>query len=200
MNTGIFGLQRIFDALSSHGNDDVAYQLLTKKGSNSFEQMRKEYGATTLWEILPVKDFYKDTRRRHSRNHPMHGGYDAYFFGGILGIKPDKDNPGFKNIIFRPELTKQLEWASGTYNSSYGEIRSEWRNEKDFFIWNIEIPANTTGVIYLPFSEWAKITESGKSIKEIPEIKIENKGENKGKETVIRASSGSYKFLISKGT
>src|SRR5690606_4290998 len=190
MNTGIFGLQRIFNALSMYGNDQVAYQILTKKGSNSFEQMWKEHGATTLWEILPVKNFYDGGPERHSRNHPMQGGYDAWFFEGILGIKPDRDSPGFKNVVFRPELTSQLAWASGTYNSIYGEIKSEWRNENHSFIRNIEIPPNTTGTIYIPQANPSQIMENGKHINDLPEIKTSNE---QG-ELVINIPSGIYQF------
>jgi alpha-L-rhamnosidase len=99
LNTGIFGISRIFGALSHNGNEGAAYDILTKKGYNSFEYMWLKYNATTLWEILPVDSFYLKMKNKlddRSHNHPMQGGYDKWFYESVLEIRPDSDVPGFK--------------------------------------------------------------------------------------------------------
>src|SRR5690606_3450975 len=129
IHTGIFGLQRIFDQLSIHGNEQAAFDILNKKGDHSFERMWAQHDATTLWEILPVDSLsvYTKAMADRSHNHPMQAGFDAWFFYGIAGIRPDVASPGFKKIILQPHLIKQLEWAKGAYHSPYGEIVSNWK-------------------------------------------------------------------------
>jgi alpha-L-rhamnosidase len=159
MYVGIFGLQRIFDQLSSNGNEQAAYDILNKKGDYSFELMWKKYNATTLWEVLPVDTLQQKVEKTagRSHNHPMQAGFDAWFFYGIAGINPDLSAPGFKKIILKPELTAQLDWAKGSYNSVHGKIVSDWKKVAGKFIWNVEIPVGSTAQIVLP-KEFSKIT------------------------------------------
>lgn len=173
-NVGIFGLQRLFGQLSKYGNEQAAFNILNKKGDYSFELMWKKFDATTLWEILPVNidftDAIKGITKSVSHNHAMQGGFDAWFFNGILGIAPDKDLPGFKKIVMRPRLLNQLAWAKGSYNSVYGEIKSSWKWHGKKLIWNIEVPVNTTAEIILPQLQFKKMQVDGKD----KEFKTEN--------------------------
>lgn len=159
MYAGIFGLQRIFDQLSSNNNEQAAYDILNKKGDYSFELLWKKYDATTLWEVLPIDTLQQKVEKtaRRSHNHPMQAGFDAWFFYGIAGINPDLSAPGFKKIILKPQLTAQLDWAKGSYNSVHGKIISDWKKVGGKFIWNIEIPVGSTAQIVLP-TEFSKMT------------------------------------------
>jgi alpha-L-rhamnosidase len=131
----------------------MAYHLLTMKGTTSFENMWKDYGATTLWEVLPVDDSMgRESMNGRSHSHPMNSGFDEWFFRGIAGIVPDENAPGFRKIIFRPYFTAQLKNAEATCESPYGTIASKWQWKGKSFIWNIQIPANTTAVVYIPNS------------------------------------------------
>jgi alpha-L-rhamnosidase len=125
--------------------------MLTKKGSRSFENMWKNYGATTLWEVLPVDDVLsRKTQNERSHSHPMNAGYDEWFFRGIAGIHPDERFPGFKKIVFRPYFTMKLKNAEASYESPYGTITSRWRWEGKIFKWDIRIPANSSADLYFP--------------------------------------------------
>ncbi len=159
MNSGFLGLQRLFGGLSNYGNEQGAYDILTKKGEFSFEAMWKHYDATTLWEVLPV---YTDSLMEKilegkSHNHPFQSGFDAFFFDGIGGIKPDIKNPGFKNIFLEPKLVNQLQWAKADYDSVYGKIVSSWKREGAKLIWDVTIPVNTNAELKLP-NQFTKIT------------------------------------------
>ena len=83
-------------------------------------------------------------------NHPMQAGFDAWFYFGIAGINPTPEGPGFQMIAFRPYLTRQLQSASAQYDSKSGRIRSAWKRDKDTVVWNITIPANSRGRIWVP--------------------------------------------------
>jgi alpha-L-rhamnosidase len=153
INTGIFGISRLFKALAENGKEDEVYRLLTKNGENSFAFMWEHFDASTLWEVLPVRSFDDENLFFRSHSHPMQAGYDAWFYSGIAGINPTPENPGFQKIIFKPYLTNYLKSASGSYESPYGKIVSNWKSRDDNFIWEIEIPVNCSGEIYLPLKE-----------------------------------------------
>ena len=151
MQTGIFGLGRIFPSLAENGAEDLAFSMFTKTGEHSFAYMWDKYNATTLWEVLPVNDVMNaETLNGRSHSHPMNAGYGEWFFRGIAGINPDEKAPGFKHIVFRPYFTSKLKHAGSTYESPYGTIVSNWKWEGEVFAWNIEIPANSGADIFIP--------------------------------------------------
>jgi alpha-L-rhamnosidase len=145
ISTGIFGLSRIFKVLSENGFEEEAFRLLTKRGHNSFAYMWEEFDATTLWEVLPVLEY---NERSHS--HPMQAGYDAWFYSGLAGINPVPDAPGFKEIVFKPYLTRQMNSAEATHESLFGTIRSSWSRNDDKMSWELTIPNNSRGKVYIP--------------------------------------------------
>jgi alpha-L-rhamnosidase len=149
LNTGIFGLARVFKVLSENGYESEVYRLLTKSGDNSFAYMWEGFDATTLWEQLPTREEFGSTYRS-SMNHPMQAGFDAWFYSGIAGINPTSEAPGFQRIIFKPYLTRQMDSASASYESKSGHISSSWERKGDSFTWKISIPANSKGLIYMP--------------------------------------------------
>ena len=166
IQTGIFGLGRIFPSLTENGADDLAYSMLTKTGEHSFAYMWEKFKATTLWEVLPVDNaMSKESVNGRSHSHPMNAGYDEWFFRGIAGIHPDEKAPGFKKVIFRPYYTTKLQFAKATYESPYGRIASDWKWEGETFTWHLEIPANSNGLLYIPrFAEGKTLLINGKSV------------------------------------
>ena len=160
IHTGIFGLGRIGQALSRYGNPEAAWRVFTKKGENSFEWMWIAGDATTLWEVLPIDSAHSDMVYG-SMSHPMQGGYDAWFYEDIAGIRPDASGPGFKVIRFEPTMTGQLRWAEATLDTPYGLVESGWRNEDGLLRWKIVIPANASGLVALP--EGKNITVDGRT-------------------------------------
>ena len=166
-HTGIFGLPRIFDALARYGNEAAANKILTGNGKLSFENMWKNYGATTLWEELPVEvkpDSIYMGDKFGSHSHPMQGGFDTWFYQGIAGISPSAEKPGFKVIRFEPFLTQQLKWAEGTLQSKYGLIKSSWKWQNNTFLWEIIVPSNSEGVVILPFDNFSVLKLNDKNI------------------------------------
>lgn len=150
LNTGIFGLARIFSVLSENGFEDEVYRLLTKTGRNSFAFMWENYNATTFWEILPCNDNYAEGAYFRSHSHPMQAGFDEWFYSGIAGINPVVDQPGFKLIEFKPYLTRHVGSASASYESGFGRITSQWENLDGKLTWHIRIPENSRGIIQVP--------------------------------------------------
>lgn len=181
MHAGIFGLCRIGSMLARHGNAQAAWDMFTKKGENSFEWMWKTANATTLWETLPINESTRQSAASGSHNHPMQAGYDVTFFEDIAGIRPDASGYGFKVIRFQPLFCDHLPWAKASIRSPYGKVSSSWKTEDNHFQWEISIPANTTGIVDLPFE--GEVTVNGKNLLENGITAIE-----------ATTGSGSYRF------
>jgi len=105
--------------------------------------------ATTLWEYWgePETD-QADGPRSHC--HPMMGGFDAWYYQGLLGINPDPENPGYKKILFRPQFLFGLEKVSGWYDAPAGRIECSWEKQGNEVKLRLKLPPNTTGEWQLP--------------------------------------------------
>lgn len=170
LNTGIFGLARVFKVLSEHGYEDEVYRILTKTGNNSFAFMWDRYDVTTLWEVLPCNDNYEENAYLTSHSHPMQAGFDAWFYSGLGGINPSPAGPGFQQIEFKPYLTRHINSVSATYESKSGSIESTWEGGSNKFSWKIVIPGNSRGSIHVPtYGNQALIMLNGKRVKRVQE-------------------------------
>lgn len=145
--------------------------------------------ATTLWEVLPIDSAHSDMVYG-SMSHPMQGGYDAWFYEDIAGIRPDASGPGFKVIRFEPTMTGQLRWAEATLDTPYGLVESGWRNEDGLLRWKIVIPANASGLVALP--EGKNITVDGRTF-DPTDYPVARQGLGS---PLYRFPSGSYTFEI----
>jgi alpha-L-rhamnosidase len=121
-------------------------------------------GATTIWErwdgIKPDGTF--QTPGMNSFNHYAYGAIGDWMYRVIAGIDTKPDMPGYKGIIIKPAIDKRLASASAEYESYYGKIRSSWKIEGDQVTYDIEIPANTTATIDLPYGPDPITVGSGK--------------------------------------
>jgi len=148
--TKLLGSKAILNALSENGYSDLAYKLATQDDFPSWGAWIKQ-GATTLFE-----DWKVDAKRMGamSRNHIMFGEIGAWFYKALGGIKPDPQNPGFKNILLAPHFVKGLERFEATHRGPYGTIISAWRKTKKNIDYRVTIPPNST----------AKLTLKGRKI------------------------------------
>lgn len=181
LDVGILGAKYLFNTLSDYGRHDLAYRIATQTTMPSYGTWVKE-GATTLTE---------NWNSESSLNHIMFGDISAWFYKYLAGIRIDPANPGFKRTIIRPLPTGDLTWVHATHNSMYGPIESKWKIEDKMFKLNVVIPPNTTAIVYIPSGSIRNITESGKAVKKIKDIKLL---ENKTRETLLEIGSGTYKF------
>ncbi|MDD3108464.1 MAG: family 78 glycoside hydrolase catalytic domain, partial [Alistipes sp.] len=152
IHTGIFGLGHIGQALSRYGHAAEAWRVFTKTGEHSFAWMWENpiSEATTLWETLPVSNSSAAVGLKASLNHPMEAVFDTWFYEDILGIRPDASAPGFKVVRLDPTLTASLSWAKGSIETPYGKVSSSWKQTDGRLEWEIQIPANASGLVALP--------------------------------------------------
>ncbi|MBN1939866.1 MAG: family 78 glycoside hydrolase catalytic domain [Candidatus Aminicenantes bacterium] len=154
LTTGIFGTKFLLDVLSRRGRADLAWALVDRKDFPGWGHML-DRGATTLWEHWEFSD------NTYSHNHPMFGSVSEWFFAWVAGIQPDPAAIGFDKIIIRPQPVGDLTWAKAGIRTVRGEVRSEWRIERDRFLLTVVIPANTTAAVYVPSAGPEAVREGG---------------------------------------
>lgn len=156
LDVGILGAKAILNALSENGYADIAYKLAAQETYPSWGWWIKN-GATTLyenWNIHAANDI--------SLNHIMFGEIGAWLYKGIAGIFPDELNPGFKNVLLRPNFVEGLDAFQAEHKGPFGKIVSSWKRNGNAIIYQVTIPANTTAIIYFPKHDSKSIWMNGK--------------------------------------
>ena len=132
-DTGIFGTEIVSRVLFERGNAELAVKLLTSEDMISFEGMRRSDG-TTIWEYWP------QTNKNRSFNHPMFGAVTAHLFDYLLGIGQEAGTVGYEKIVIRPQLTGKLSRVSGSRTVPGGKISVSYVKNEETVDWTILIP------------------------------------------------------------
>jgi Alpha-L-rhamnosidase N-terminal domain./Bacterial alpha-L-rhamnosidase. len=149
LDVGLLGTKAILNALSENGYADVAYTLAAQESFPSWGWWIVN-GATTLYENWPI-----DAKSDISMNHIMFGEIGAWLFKGPGGIKPDPEQPGFKNILLQPHFVKGLNWFEARHESPYGTIVSSWKRSGKKIVYKVVVPPGATATLQLPNrKEW----------------------------------------------
>ncbi|MFI5453568.1 glycoside hydrolase family 78 protein [Pedobacter sp. UC225_61] len=158
LDVGLLGTKAILNALSENGYADVAYKVAAQKTFPSWGWWIAN-GATTLYENWPI-----DAKSDISMNHIMFGEIGAWLYKAPGGIKPDENQPGFKNVILQPYFVEGLNSFEATHDGPYGKIKSAWKRTKDGINYQVTIPANSSATINLPLVRDEVIYLNGKKI------------------------------------
>lgn len=140
LTTGIFGTAWLLDVLSSHGQVQLAFDMVARKEFPGWRHML-DNGATTLWET------WKQSDNTFSQNHPMFGVVSAWFHKWIGGIDPV--DGGFSRIMVHPAPVNGLNEFSVTRNVSGNEISVSWKRSGDKIVFDLHVPDNTQ-VVWSP--------------------------------------------------
>lgn len=144
LDVGVLGAKALLDALARNGYPDVAYRVAVQDTYPSWGWWIVN-GATTLLENWDL-----DAERDISDNHMMFGEIGGWFFKGLGGIRPDPEQPGFKNTVLTPYFPEGLDSFKAVHESPYGTIVSAWERKGRKVTYTVEIPANTTATLLLP--------------------------------------------------
>ena len=149
LTTGFVGTPYLCHVLSENGLHDLAGTVFLKEDYPSWLYPVTK-GATTIWErwnsILPNGDF--DASGMNSLNHYAYGSIGEWIHKKLAGI--NQLEPGYKKILIKPMFIKGITSLEAEYNSLYGMIKSSWSCAEKRITIDVEIPANTTAVLYLP--------------------------------------------------
>ena len=181
LDTGIFGTQFFFEILSENGLHELAFDAMNKKTQPSFGWWI-EQGATTTWEHWDGKS---------SRNHPMFGGGIVWFYRVLAGMNTDPSQPGYRNIIFKPQPAGDVTFASYTNETPYGTAAVGWKKDGNAFKLDIKVPVGSTATVYMPASKAEDVTESGKKINSNDIMRFQKM---EGGYAIYAVASGNYSF------
>ena len=182
LTTGVLGTKYMPEALAKLGRGDVAWGIINQKSPPSWNDMMTKY--TTMCEFWTLKQ---------SKNHVMMGSIDAWFYKYISGIQLDENGLAFASFIIRPLMPDSLGSAKGRIETVRGTISSEWKKKNGLTTVNVQIPFNTSAMIYIPGKGGEMVMEGG-----VPAGKadgVEALGFREGAH-VFRVHSGSYSFMV----
>ena len=187
MDAGFSSALLISDTFCENGYPEMAYDILLNDKFPSW-LYEVEHGATSVWEsmqaIMP-----DGTRNAVSYIQPAFCSIGNWMMQGMGGIRPG--SPGFRKIVIHPYFTDRLTYVDAQYASVQGKIRCKWEHTADTVRMDVEIPANTTAEVLLPFAAETDVKESGKLLTDadgICEIVTENGNVR------LKIKSGKYQF------
>lgn len=164
ITTGFLGTPDICHVLTKYGYISEAYNLLYRKDYPSWLYPITK-GATTIWErwdgIRDDGTFQNPSM--NSFNHYAYGAIGNWLYKVVAGINPDKDQPGYKNILLKPYPYGEMNNVQAEYESPYGKIISAWTITNGIIRWTVTIPVNTKAKIFIP-STSEVLKENGKAV------------------------------------
>lgn len=184
IDVGLLGTKTILNALSENGYAELAYEVASQETFPSWGWWIVN-GATTFYENWPL-----DAGRDISMNHIMFGEINAWYYKALGGIFPDENQPGFKNIILKPNFVSGLSHFEASHESPYGNIVSSWKRKGRTIEYNVTVPANSAATLYL---NARNIRENNKPLEKNPLINVK---ESEQERHVMTLKSGTYKFII----
>lgn len=141
IDAGVIGAKAVPRALSMHGHDQIAYQLVTRVEKPSWGYTVSK-GETTLPESL--------WEEGGSKNHAYFGTVSAWLYRVLGGINPVEDYPGFEKIAFATYIPPDLDFVKVAHESPQGQVLSEWRKSGTKVSHRIKVPGNSTASYKLP--------------------------------------------------
>jgi hypothetical protein len=185
LTAGDIGFHFLVQSLHDGGASQLLYDMNYRDDVPGYGYQLKK-GATALTESWPALEDV-------SNNHLMLGHIMQWFYEGLGGINQSDDSYGYKKIIIKPEVVGDINFVTANQQTVYGNIVTHWKKDAASFSMDLEIPANSSAVVYLPYTNGNTIFESDKKIGSSNEIKI--LGEEKGR-MKVEIGSGKYHFVI----
>ncbi len=151
LTTGFLGTPFICHVLSENGKLREAYELLLKEDYPSWlYQVTK--GATTIWEhwdgLKPDGTMWSE--EMNSFNHYAYGAIGDWLYKVVAGLDTGSKNPGYKEIMIKPQPGGGLTYVEAVYESMYGQILVKWEIKEGIMTVQVTVPHNTTAHIILP--------------------------------------------------
>ena len=192
LTTGFLGTPYLCHVLTRFGFTDIAYRLLLQETYPSWLYPVK-MGATTIWERWDGQkpDGSFQTPGMNSFNHYAYGAIGDWMYRVMAGIDTDSSAPGSKKISIKPYPGGNLQEVNASHDTPYGMVRSHWKVNGKSFQLMVEIPPNTSAIVSIPSNSLSTITEGGKAITSIKNLKG---SEVVGNRVEITIGSGVYNF------
>jgi alpha-L-rhamnosidase len=180
LTTGYPGTWALIDALTENGRPDVVWHLANLTDFPSWGDMLKDRTS--------VKEKWDGGSLSHVA---LAAPLDAWFYRTLAGIRPDEQSTGYRKVIIKPYVPRDLPWVRASVDSIRGRIESSWRQENGVLRLDVTIPANTTAVVYIPANDWSSVKEGGVPASRSNSVKFMAQ---QGGVAVFQIGSGQYSF------
>ena len=97
----------------------------------------------------------------NSFNHYAYGAIGEWLYRHVAGIDIDPAQPGYKHILLAPHPGGGLNQVKSEISTLYGKVSSAWKFDNEDFVYEIEIPANTTATVTLPYAKPSLVKVNG---------------------------------------
>jgi len=155
LTAGDIGFHYLIRALHDGGASQLIYEMNYRDDVPGYGYQLKK-GATALTESWPAL-------AEVSNNHLMLGHIMQWFYEGLGGIQQGENSSAYKQIVIKPEVVGDISFVNASHQTLYGNIVSNWKKAGNEFELDIEIPVNTTAIIYLPTRDIKNVTETNKA-------------------------------------
>jgi alpha-L-rhamnosidase len=173
ITTGFAATPSLLPAMSLSGNNETAYKLFSNTDYATW-LYPVSLGATTQWELWDGFDralAWAGASSMNSFNHFALGSAASWMYEYQMGITTGVD-PGYQDFILQPSPGGNYTSLSGSFESSYGIIKSGWTalgngnvdangatvTANKMQSYNCVVPANTTATLYLPVNNPGDVT------------------------------------------
>ena len=187
LTAGYVGYRYVLRALEENDASEVIYDMNSRYDVPGYGY-QLAHGATCLTESWQA---YREV----SNNHCMLGHLMEWLYSGLGGIRQSPGSAGYKEIVIRPQVVGDIHSAAVSFRSPYGLIRSEWSDSPQQYRQRVEIPANTTALVYLPAVDPAAVSESGVPLGEVPGLSVRERGKDY---LAVAVGSGIYDFRVAR--
>ncbi|TKI81878.1 alfa-L-rhamnosidase, partial [Bacillus wiedmannii] len=82
----------------------------------------------------------------------------------IVGLEVDEIKPAYKHFYVQPHFDSNLEWIKVKRETAYGEIKIEWRVEKEQAFLHISVPTNTSATLRIDETNWKTEHDVGRDL------------------------------------
>jgi alpha-L-rhamnosidase len=105
-----------------------------------------DHGATTVWELWQQKA----GPSMNSQNHPALASLGAWLYQALGGINLDTDGAGYRRILIRPQIVRDLTSASATVETVRGKVSCAWTRSGRAITVDVTVPVNSEARLIIP--------------------------------------------------
>ena len=139
LRTGVYGARYLLEILSDHGHADLAYRVATRTDEPSWGWWIAN-GHKTMFETWSLNS--------RSRDHHYFASIADWMRQRLAGLRPGA--PGYKVVLVKPAIPDGLASAEAGMDTIHGRAFSGWKVDAGKLTLTAEVPANTTGEIWVP--------------------------------------------------
>ncbi|MGD9558676.1 MAG: family 78 glycoside hydrolase catalytic domain [Mangrovibacterium sp.] len=185
LTAGDIGFHYLVEALTAGGASQLLFEMNNRDDVPGYGYQLKK-GATTLTESWAALE-------EVSNNHLMLGHLMEWFYQGLGGIRQAENSAGYKELVIKPEVVGDLTYVRTTFETAYGQVSTRWEKTDESFTLAVEIPANTTAMVYLPVAGEVTVNNQKSDTAAIPGLRGVEERDGK---TICRIGSGTYTLKI----